>query len=166
MLFNHVIGNTVYGEIIKAHIQNMNEDISFISGGYDINPLLTSLDMVTPNRAVALKEKIEDLSQPMQTSDLINSISDLKKSYPEIEKSADSINNYILLFLRKKSSAETLALASEILMPSFYNFLKDGYQDGNAHLLNKYIDSTINEKSGPVESRNIEKQNYKSDLER
>lgn len=102
----------------------------------------------------------------MQTSDLINSISDLKKSYPEIEKSADSIKNYILTLSKKKSSAETLALASEILMPSFYNFLKDGYQDGNAHLLNKYIDSTINVKSGPVESRNIEKQNYKSDLER
>ena len=150
----------------KEYIQNMNEDISFISGGYDINQLLTSLDMVTPNRAVALKEKIEDLSQPMQTNDLINSISDLKKIYPEIEKSADSINNYILTLSKKKSSAEILALTSEILIPSFYKFLKDGYQDGNAHLLNKYIDSTINEKAGHVESKNIEKQNNKSDLER
>lgn len=150
----------------KEYIQNMNEDISFIFGGYDINQLLTSLDMVIPNRAVALKEKIDDLSQPMKIGDLINTICDLKKNYPEIEKSADSINNYILTLSKKKSTAETLALTSEILMPSFYKFLKDGYQDGNAYLLNKYIDSTINEKAGHVESKNIEKQNNKSDLER
>lgn len=162
----------------KDYIENMIYGIKETSHSLDINGLLSSLNMVAPYRSLDLKNETQMLLNSTHNDyssflkEIPSLIMNLKNKYPEIEKTCNLVSGSVSVITKKKKIIDAYAFTSQILLPSFYNFLKDGYRDENGKLLISYIDSMINQKIGKEANKDsIEKYSKKvkmpenSDLE-